>query len=50
MMLPNKKKHKRTATHGLSFFLVDPKVFFSHQSLEELEKLWNLRHLIPDPS
>ena len=35
---------------GGLLILVAWDVVFSHQFLEDLEKLWNLRHLIPDPT
>lgn len=31
-------------------FLVPPSVLFSNQMLEDLDKIWALRHIIPDPT
>lgn len=44
-----RKKEKKDNPERLSV-LVAPEVIFSHQFLEDLEKLRNMRHLIPDPS
>ena len=44
-----KKNEKRRGRCGLSL-LVGSNAVFSHQFLEDLEKLWNLQHIIPDPS
>ena len=31
-------------------FLVPPSVLFSNRMLEDLDKIWALRHIIPDPT
>lgn len=43
-----RKKEKRRGRCGLSL-LVGSGVIFSHRFLEDLEKLWAMRELVPDP-
>lgn len=44
------KKDKSFITNHLSFYLVPLTVLFSNQFLEDLDKIWELRHWIPDPT
>lgn len=44
------KKDKSFITNYLSFYLVPLDVLFSNQFLEDLNKIWELHELIPDPS
>lgn len=44
------KKDKSFITNYLSFYLVPLTVLFSNQFLEDLDKIWELRHWIPDPT
>lgn len=47
----NKKKRVKYLIYKyLALFLVPLTVLFSNQFLEDLDKIWELRHWIPDPT
>jgi len=45
-----KKTAKRCMRNCLAVLTVPPDVLFSNQFLEDLDKLWELRQWIPDPT
>lgn len=45
-----KKKDKRLTINHLAFHSVPLTVLFSNQFLEDLDKIWELRQWIPDPT
>lgn len=47
----NKRKNaNRVINKRLAFHFVPPAVLFSNQFLDDLDKIWELRHWIPDPT
>lgn len=49
-MVEKRKTAKRCLRNCLAVLTVPPAVLFSNQFLKDLDKLWELRYWIPDPT